>query len=131
MRIFVLCNCYLKDIVGQNQFKYTAILFKNWQIILPNPFPILEPRPKVLISRYNIFIVFPRIVSSLEYFSNSNSFCSLSRKVFKFSWHKGTIIATNIWNFQHLKDSKKNRFRGSYLRKYGNYIIKNSLKLPV
>ena len=30
------------------------------------------------------------------------------------------VILTTIWNFLHFKDSKKNNFRGNYLRKYGS-----------
>ena len=52
--------------------------------------------------------VYPRIVSSLEYFSPLNSFPTLVRKLFRFSLHKRKNNGETIWDFQAFKNSKKN-----------------------
>ena len=47
--------------------------------------------------RYHINIIFPRIVSTLEYTPPLDSFRSLVRKVFKFSLHKRKIIVKTFF----------------------------------
>ena len=42
-----------------------------------------------------------------KYFPPLNSFHSLVRKLFKFSWNKGKIIATTVWNFLLLRIQKR------------------------
>ena len=62
--------------------------------------------------------VFPHIVSSLEYFPPLNSFLTFLRKLFKFSLHRRKTIVETIWIFQGFTISKKNSWRGNYMRKY-------------
>ena len=54
------------------------------------------------------YTVFPRIVSSLEYFPSFNSFLIPVRKLFKFLLHKGKLNAETIWIFQGFTIPKKN-----------------------
>ena len=71
-----------------------------------------------------LLIVFPHIVSSLEYFPPLNSFPTLVRKLFKFSLHKRKANAETIWIFQNFTISKKNSCRGNYMRKYGSLKVR-------
>ena len=65
-------------------------------------------------TKISLDAIFPQIISSLEQFTPFNSFPN------NYSIHevKNCQNAETIWKFPHFPLSKKNSFRGNYMRKY-------------
>ena len=74
---------------------------------------------------FHLWIVSTKIIIIIIFeFPLLNRFCSLVRKLFKFSLHKRKFIPETIGNILHFTNSKANSFLGNYSCKYRICFVK-------